>query len=108
MKFFAGRKRDKALALYARSLPARLAQDYGASAFYTKGQINKAISNLKLPADFAAYAHAMFLPEDAYDATSPTYAEARAAFQAHLSRKPVSGEFYESGIGMTYGGGDGT
>jgi len=107
MKLFVNRKLNRALALCARVLPALLTRDYGASTFYTKGQINKAIANLKLPADYAPYAQAMFLPEDAYGLKTPTYAEARAAFQTHLPQKPVSGDFYESGIGMTYGGGTG-
>lgn len=103
MNWFAGRKRDKAVARYARTLPGRLARDYGASSCYTRGQIDKAIAALKLDPEFAAYGHAMFLPETDYDAITPSYAEARAAFIRKMPGQAVEGAFYESGIGPSAG-----
>jgi hypothetical protein len=103
MPLFAS-KLDRALATCAKTLPARLAQDYGASEAYTKGQINKAMNKLKLDPKVTIYAYAMFLQEAEYDNVSPTYSEARAAFMRHMPEKTVEGLFYESGLGLTGGG----
>ncbi len=59
-------RRRGAAKRYAQLLPRRLAEAYGRSKIYTKGQITTAVTFLKLDAGYIAYAYAMFLPEEAY------------------------------------------
>jgi hypothetical protein len=112
MGIFSSWKRKQALKQYARELPRRLSQDYGASTFFTRGQVATAITKLKLNPNFSVYAYAMFLSEDEYNAghqgtpASLSYLDARVEFARYLPPPPAgSSSFYESGIGMTGGGG---
>jgi hypothetical protein len=114
MGMLANWKRKQALKRYASELPGRLSRDYGATTFFTRGQIATAIAKLKLDPSCSDYAYAMFLPEEDYHAgpransAFPSYDEARTEFARHIPpRQPNSATFYESGIGMTGGGGDG-
>jgi hypothetical protein len=107
MKLFGNSKQNRKIAAYARTLPPRLARDYGASQFYTPGQIARGIANLKLDPSFAIYAHAAFLTEDSFLALhppmpdTPSYEEARAVFAAHRPSTPISdANFTESGAGF--------
>ncbi len=110
MKLLAAFATERALKRYTRELPARLAHDYGASQFYTAAQIRTAAAALKLDSDRLAYAYAMFLPEEAFDALDPhirgplSYGQARAELARHVRSAPTGdGGFHESGIGLQGG-----
>jgi len=102
MKLFAS-KLDRAVAACAKTLPTRLARDYGASEFYTEAQITRALAALKTPPQAAAFAYAMYLPEDLYLKLAPErqalagQESARLAFTAHFPVSPTApGHFYQS------------
>ncbi len=105
MRLFGGSRRNRVIAAYARTLPPRLARDYGASQVYTPGQIARAIANLNLDPAYAVYAYATFLDEVSFRALKPampdppSYAEARLAFVAQMSAPlTTSGQFYDNGM----------
>jgi hypothetical protein len=107
MALFADLKRRRAIKQYARELPRRLYDDYGASKFFTPGQIATAAKKLKLAPEFMVYGYAMFLSEDAFDALQPggsmplSYQDARAEFAQYAPSKVYDHEnFYESGQGF--------
>jgi hypothetical protein len=54
----------------ARRLTPRLIRDYGASQFYTAGQIRAACLKCRLPRRHLALAYAAFLPRAEFDKTS--------------------------------------
>jgi hypothetical protein len=62
-RMFERRTRQSAARRYARELGARLRRDYGASEFYTVGQISTAVSACRLPARHLSLGYAAFLPE---------------------------------------------
>jgi len=114
---------NRAAKRYATRLPAVLARSYGASAgkLYPPAQIRAAVSKSKLNRSYIALAYAAFLPEEAFNALagempiSIPYAEARAAFAAHLPNRRFASEsnaygadwtMSEGGIGGgSFGGG---
>jgi hypothetical protein len=56
---------------YARSLPQELHADWGASTYYTVGQVRTALSRRHLTNRFVAIAYAAFLTEADYLAVAP-------------------------------------
>ncbi len=111
MGLFANWKRSQALKRYARELPRRLSHDYGASTFFTRGQIATAITKLKLNPNFSAYAYAMFLSDDDYNAglssdpALPAYDKARTEFARNLLSTPSSQASFTDALEATDGGG---
>jgi hypothetical protein len=71
---------------FAQRLGPRLLRDYGASRFYTAGQIRAACAKCNLPRRHLALAYAGFLPPDEFEATagaaaqSDDYSALRALF----------------------------
>jgi hypothetical protein len=55
---------------FAQRLGPRLLRDYGASRFYTPGQIRAACAKCSLPRRHLALAYAGFLPPDEFEATA--------------------------------------
>ena len=55
---------------FAQRLGPRLLRDYGASRFYTAGQIRAACAKCSLPPRHLALAYAGFLPPDEFEATT--------------------------------------
>jgi hypothetical protein len=84
MQFFRSWSRNRIAKRYARELPRRLKQAYGASERYTPAQIRTAVSSLGLDANFIALAYVSFLAEEEFDAlqfemSEPiSYADGRA------------------------------
>jgi hypothetical protein len=113
MALFADLKRKRAMKQYGRELPRRLYGDYGASTFFTPGQIATAAKKLKLPPEFMVYGYAMFLPKEIFEELKPTmqnplsYEEARAGFVPYNpTTAAADSNFYESKLGF-YTPGDG-
>ena len=107
MALFADLKRKRAIKQYASELPRRLYSDYGASTFFTPGQIATAAKKLKLAQEFLVYGYAIFLPKEVFEELKPTmqnsltYEEARAEFARHAPSKVYDHEnFYESELGF--------
>ena len=70
---------------FAQRLGRRLLGDYGASKFYTPGQIQAACTKCRLPRRHVALAYAAFLPQAEFDAIAdavarPDYDRLRALF----------------------------
>jgi hypothetical protein len=95
---------------FARRLAPRLLRDYGASKFYTPGQIRTACAKSGLPRRHLSLAYAAFLPEaefeEATDATVwPNYATLRALFFRFTagardpSVAPASADAWMGGVG---------
>lgn len=115
MAIFAGLKRKREIKRYMQELPRRLHSDYGASTFFTPGQIATAAKKLKLDPEFMVYGYAMFLPKEIFEDLKNTiqnplsYEEARADFVRYdPTATSASANFYESGIGFTAGGDSGS
>jgi hypothetical protein len=76
---------------FARRLAPRLLRDYGASKFYTAGQIRSACLKCRLPRRHLPLAYAAFLPQAEFDETTDLAARAdyqtlRALFFRFTSR----------------------
>src|SRR5580698_5919463 len=56
---------------YARRLGPRLRRDYGASKYYTPGQIKAAVKACDLPEQYLSFGYAAFLPEEAFRTSAP-------------------------------------
>ncbi len=104
MAIFADLKRKREIKKYASELPRRLYGDYGASTFFTPGQIATAVRKLKLDPAFIVYGYAMFLSEEAFASLQlPTpnqlsYGDARATFVKYTPVKPsATANFYDFG-----------
>jgi len=70
---------------FARHLAPRLLRDYGASKFYTLGQIRAACAKCRLPRRHLALAYAAFLPQTEFEAVTdetrrPDYMTLRVLF----------------------------
>ena len=61
---------------FARRLAPRLLRDYGASKFYTVGQIRAACSKCRLPSRHLPLAYAAFLPHAEFDKAADLAARA--------------------------------
>ena len=61
---------------FAQRLGPRLLRDYGASKFYTPGQIRAACTKSRLPRRQLALAYAAFLPQTEFEATADGVARA--------------------------------
>jgi hypothetical protein len=93
---------------YAARLGGHLSRAYGASDFYTPGQIRSAVAKLGLNPKFIMLGYAAFLPEKAYIIVSASesiqvpYRDARDMVKRYSPRGfGGSASFYESGIAMT-------
>ncbi len=107
MPLFAHLKRKRAIRQYARELPRRLNSDYGASAFFTPGQIATAARKLKLDPEFLVYGYTMFLPKESFEDLRKTiqnplsYEEVRANFVRYNPAVTAeNSNFYESVSGL--------
>ena len=93
MSLFGAFRRRRAVRKYARRLPRQLYRDYGASQFFTPGQIRAAVARLKIDPAFIVYGYAMFLPEAAFNELRPqmqsqlSYQRARAELLRHVPSK---------------------
>jgi hypothetical protein len=70
---------------FAQRLAPRLLRDYGASKFYTPGQIRTACAKCRLPRRHLALAYAAFLPQTEFEAATdetmwPDYMALRVLF----------------------------
>jgi hypothetical protein len=87
-----------AIRKYARRFGATLLQDYGASDFYTPGQIEHTARKLNLPRRYLCIMQAGFLPEDKFNRLNPfCYYGSYAALRNLLLRRcvwmPTSADF---------------
>jgi hypothetical protein len=105
MHILRGRAKRRALQKLARELPLRLMTDYGASEYFTVGQIGAALSKLGVAPEYVAFGFAMFLPQPAFDALRPevrgdlSYLDARAEMQRHRpQRQPDSDRPYDFSV----------
>jgi hypothetical protein len=108
VRFVRAFARKRALQRYAHELAARLHRDYGASEFYTPGQIRSAVARLRLSPELVTHGYAMFLPAETFNAMATevrgalSYDEARAEVARYTKRAaPASG-----GFSAIHGGGD--
>jgi hypothetical protein len=67
---FRSAKTRSAARKYARQLGPRLGRDYGASKYYTPGQIRAAVAACHLPEQYLSFGYAAFLSEDAFLAST--------------------------------------
>jgi hypothetical protein len=63
---FRSRSERSAVRKYARLLGPQLRRDYGASEYYTPGQITAAVATCQLPLEYISFAYAAFLSEEAF------------------------------------------
>jgi len=115
MTIFARFKRERAVKRYVNELPRRLYNHYGASKYFTPGQIATAAKKLKLDHEFIVYGYAMFLPKDVFEELSTSmpnplsYEEARKAFILYDATTPAANpNFYESELGFNTPGDGGS
>jgi hypothetical protein len=75
---------------YALELPKHLQDAYLHSEFYTRSQIDHAVTTLKLPRNYVWLAYAAYLPKIAYDGIQAelnlplNYEDARFEFYKHV------------------------
>jgi hypothetical protein len=96
---------------YARRLPAILVANWGASRFYTAGQIKSALAQSKLRTGNEAVAYAAYLSAEDYCAIEPKlktpYEEARKAFESYRPwRSAYAHEAVDTVGGVGAGGPD--
>jgi hypothetical protein len=84
----------RAAKAYATRLGPWLRRAFGMSATYKQGQIERAIRELRLDADYALFGYALFLDRAAFEALlgalpdRAAFEEARAALMRELGRRP--------------------
>jgi hypothetical protein len=62
-------RKRRAMKRYLQAMPQALAQRYGGSGFYTRGQVEATLGALNLPTQHVAYAFVLFMsPSDAAQA----------------------------------------
>lgn len=100
---------------FARRLGPRLLRDYGASKFYTPGQIRAACAKCRLPHRQLALAYAAFLPAAEFETTAGVamrgdYDMLRTLFfrfARGVDYSSFAPAFMDMGGGPSVGGGDG-
>ena len=112
MGWFARWRLNRAAKQYARRLPRRLRQGWGASKTYTRGQIDAAVGDLRLDANYVFIAYAVFLSPEDLEASQAAFAgftasEARGAFDSWRPSPSGWGANTDYGSSGDYGDGGG-
>ena len=92
----------KAAKRFARELPRKLSNDYGASKTYTPPQIVRAVERAGLPTDYICLGFAAFLTEETFNSLGPrsfgmTYQDMRSLLKRYTHPDVVSAQSWPNG-----------